>query len=311
MPATKWQRRSLYVRVNAPWRLLLKNRTVKRHVQGTDLYLPWCHLLPDYARARPTYGQNLVELAVALEKRLGPDAAPMSVLDVGANVGDSAAQIMAATSARVLCIEADPYWSAYLHMNLDSNPRAVIEEAMLLPNDDTWSGGASPVRAGGTTHFVASEAEGSLPMVSVNKLRAQHPDFESLRLVKSDTDGFDTRLVPAVARAWADSGPVLFFEFDPGLTRQVAGEDPNLIWDSLRDLGYARLAIWDNAGDPLGQLDLADAATEARTLEPRPVHLGYDFWDVAACREDDEAALAVFDDLVKDAFSPLGVARSR
>ena len=233
------------------------------------------------------------------------------MLDVGANVGDSAAQIIAATSAHVLCVEADPHWISYLHMNLDSNVRAVIEEALLTPEDGSWSGGASPVRRGGTTHFVVSETERSIPKLSVAKLRERYPDFGALRLVKSDTDGFDTTLIPAIARQWADAGPVLFFEFDPALTREVAGVDPNAVWEALGDLGYSRLAIWDNGGDPMGQLDLSDALEQAKTLEPKPSHLGYDFWDVAACRGDDQAALSVFDALVPQAFSPLGLNRPR
>ena len=121
MPATSWQRRRSYVRVNMPWRRLMKNRTVRRRVQGVDLFLPWGHRLPDYARHRPTYGQNLVQLARALSERLPPDAGPLRVLDIGANVGDSAAQILAAVDARVLCVEGDPHWARYLHQNLDGD----------------------------------------------------------------------------------------------------------------------------------------------------------------------------------------------
>ncbi len=301
-----------YLHINAPWRRLFKNRTVKRNVQGTELYLPWSHRLPDYVRALPQYGMNLVKLAVALEERQGAGAdAGIAVLDVGANVGDSAAQIMDATSARVLCVEADPYYLAYLRQNVGANPRAVIEEVLLMPNDDAWSSGASPVRKGGTTHFVASEDHQSMPMLSVGKLHDQHRDFDGLRLVKSDTDGHDTTLVPAIAREWSEAGPVLFFEFDPVLTREVAGADPNAVWGALAELGYARVAVWDNGGAPLGQFDVAEAAEKARILEPRPVHLGYYFWDVAVCRGDDEAALAAFDDLVPETFSAQGVAGAR
>ncbi|HEX4162152.1 MAG TPA: hypothetical protein VHZ05_06630 [Acidimicrobiales bacterium] len=312
MTSITWRKGALYLRVHAPWRRLFRNRTVKRHVQGTDLYLPWSHRLPDYARSRPEYGQNLVNLASALEKRLDGAASSIAVLDVGANVGDSAAQIVAATSsATVLCVEADPHWIPYLHMNVDTSPRVAVEEALLTPNDDSWSGGASPVRKGGTTHFVASETDGSMPKLSVHNLRLRHPDFDALRLVKSDTDGFDTTLIPAIAREWADAGPVLFFEFDPILTKEVAGVDANAVWDALADLGYARVAVWDNGGGVMGQLEVREAADKARSLEPRPVHLGYHFWDVAVCRGDDEAALSAFDELVPGVFSPLGAARSR
>lgn len=304
-PSERWEKAVAYAHINAPWRRLFKDRTVRRNVQGTELYLPWSHRLPDYVRARPEYGQDLVGLAQALERRRDPADAPMGVLDVGANVGDSAAQILDGTSAaRVLCVEADPYYLTYLHKNVGGTPRAVIEEVLLTPNDDTWSGGATAVRKGGTTHFVESEEHESMPTLSVGKLREKHPDFAGLRLVKSDTDGWDTTLVPAIAQEWADVGPVLHFEFDPGLTREVAGVDPNAVWDALGEIGYSQVAVWDNGGGPLGQLALGEAAEQARILEPRPVHLGYYFWDVAVCRSDDEAARLAFDELVPHAFSP-------
>ncbi len=178
MASAKTQKAVAYLHIHAPWRRLLKNRTVKRNVQGTELYLPWSHRLPDYVRARPEYGQNLVKLAAALEKGLGGDAAGIGVLDIGANVGDSAAQIMHATSARVLCVEGDPFYLTYLHKNVDGRSGAAVEEVLLMPNEDAWSGGASPVRKGGTTHFVASEGQGSMPMLSVARLHDKHPDFD-------------------------------------------------------------------------------------------------------------------------------------
>jgi hypothetical protein len=59
----------------------------------------------------------------------------------------------------------------------------------------------------------------------------------------------------------------------------------------------------------LGQLEIGDAAKEAARLEPRPVPLGYHFWDVAASHRDDLAAAAAFDELMPDAFSELGTWR--
>jgi FkbM family methyltransferase len=308
MPSTRQEHVRTYLRTVAPWRRLMPNRSVRRHVQGVDLYLPWSHPLPDFARSCPTYGQNLVRLAVALHARAVPASGPLRMLDVGANIGDSAAQIIANTDAEVLCVEGDPYWVNYLRKNVGDNPRATIEEALLTGVDGAWDA-ASPVRQHGTTRFVQSGEHPSMPAISVRDLRAKHPDFDQLRLVKSDTDGFDPVLVPAVAEAWADSGPVLFFEFDPIMARGADAGDPNDVWKKLADLGYTDLAIWDNGGDPLGRLDISDALTQAASLEPRPVHLGYYFWDVAACRGTDSAAVAAFDELVPEEFSVLGTWR--
>jgi FkbM family methyltransferase len=291
----------------APWRRLAGSRRVERTVQGVRLVMPRSHMLPVYAGVRPSYGQNLVELAAGLAAQGAADQLPLRVLDIGANIGDSALQILAVTDANVLCVEGDPYWAGYLHRNVDGNAGVSVEEVLLLP-DSRAHAEMSPVRDHGTTRFVEGAAEGALPSSTASDLRRRHPDFDRVRLIKSDTDGFDPVLVPAAARAWADSAPVLFFEFDPELGRK-AGNEPNDLWPELAALGYARLAVWDNAGDPLGQLDVGDAAQQARTLEPKPVELGYHFWDVAACHADDEEAIRVFDQLVPLAFDRLGIRR--
>lgn len=290
-----------------PRRRLLGDQPIVRRVQGVVLEMPRSHMLPFYARLRPTYGQNLVELAAGLK-----DAAPegtLTVMDVGANIGDSALQIIARTDAHVLCVEGDPYWVRYLRANVGSEPNAVVAEVLLAPDNADWSA-ASPVREHGTTRFVSDAAgDRSQPLATAAQLRRDHPEFDRLRLLKSDTDGFDPVLVPAVASAWRDTHPVLFFEFDPTLARLTGNEHPSKVWDDLAELGYDRLAIWDNAGDPLGQMDIGDAAEHARTLEPRPVQYGYHFWDVAACHVDDQAARYVLDTLVPEEFDVRGTWR--
>jgi FkbM family methyltransferase len=264
-----------------------------------DLYLPWSHLLPDYAKACPTYGQNLVEMAGLLRERLGDDA-PLLVLDVGANIGDSAAQIVARTSARVLCVEGDPYWAGYLRRNVGNDPRVTIAEVFLAHPESSWSG-ATPVRNHGTTHFV-EDAAAKITTLTVAELRQRYPDFDALRLVKTDTDGLDVALAPAIAETWQDVGPVIMLEFDPRLARNSGFTDPDRVWEQLAALGYTHAAVWDNGGEPLGQFDVADGAKHARVLDQGADKLGYYFWDVAVRRAGDTAAAEVFDLLVPQAF---------
>lgn len=290
------------LRTALPWRRLLPDRTVRRRVQGVELYLPWSHTLPDYARSRATYGQNLVELAASLAERY---AGEFTVVDVGANVGDSALQILRRVSGRVLSVEGDPYWARYLRMNTGDEPRVTVVEALLTATDEDRTD-VTAVRGSGTTSFKpASSGSQSAQPLSISRLYAEHPEFADARLIKSDTDGFDTMLIPALANAWINAGPVLYFEFDPRMTRGTTGADPHTVWDALRKLGYEHFAIWDNGGDPLGRLEIGDVRAPALALE-RTGGFGYDFWDVAACRAGDEAALAAFDDLVSTGFDPRG-----
>ncbi|UUZ57627.1 FkbM family methyltransferase [Nocardioides sp. B-3] len=225
----------------ASWtvRRLRPDREVVRVVQGVELRLPWSHRLPDYARLAPAYGQNIVALSTALGA-----ADPLRLIDVGANVGDTALQVLAAVDGEVLCVEGDPHWLDWLHRNVDREPRITVHPGLLWSGDDRLD--LAPVRRGGTTRFAPGEADAA-QVITPAALRVAHPGFDRVRLVKSDTDGHDVRLVPALAEARADASPVLFFEYDHGLSR-LAGNDPLAVWPGLaapglcrgRDLGQPR-----------------------------------------------------------------------
>ena len=263
--------------VHASWlvRDRFADRPVTRVVQGVEMRLPWSHRLPDYALLHPTYGQNVVALARELA---GEE--PLRVIDVGANVGDTALQVLAAVDARVLCVEGDPHWLAWLRGNVDGDERVEVHAGLLAVDGSA----ASPVRStAGTTRFQASaQATGEAP-VTPARLLAEHPDFATARLVKSDTDGYDVRLVPALAEVLT-SRPVLFFEYYPELTR-LAGLDPAAVWPELESLGWTHAGVWDNNGLPLGRVPVAELAVRAELLEEgRP---RWPYWDVALVHADD------------------------
>lgn len=272
---------------------LRPDREVRRVVQGVELWLPWSHRLPDYARLEPAYGQNIVALAAALA-----EGGPLRLIDVGANVGDTALQVLAAVDGHVLCVEGDPHWLAWLHRNVDRDPRITVHPGLL------WSGDGqpdlSPVRRGGTTRFAAGTADAA-QVVTAAGLRAAHPDFDRVRLVKSDTDGHDVRLVPALAEAYADEPPVLFFEYDHGLSR-LAGNDPLEVWARLAAMGYAEVGVWDNHGAPLGRVPLARMADVAARLDrARPA---WDYWDVAVVHAGDASGSAALRGVLPATWAP-------
>lgn len=268
------------------------SRTVMRDVQGALLAMPWSHRLPDYAGLFPTYGQNLVDLAVGL----GEIDKPLGVIDVGANIGDSAVQILAKVDARVLCVEADPEYLPYLKRNVGSDDRCVIEFGLLV-TDTAEASGLGAVRKGGTTRFTQGGAGGAAAALTVAELPIRHPELPPIRLVKSDTDGHDTTLVPAFGRAYANSCPVLFFEYDHGLTRKAGVPDPTAVWGELRTAGYSYVGIWDNFGKPIQVLPIDRVPAIAAVLDKRVTDRGYHYWDVAVVHADDRAGKAALDRL--------------
>lgn len=307
--STKLRHLRWVIQWNTPWRRALSGRSVRRDIQGVELWMPWSHRLPDYAATWPDYGQNLVKLAALL----GPlgSAEPLQVLDVGANIGDSTKQILNQAQARVLAVEADPYYLGFLERNVGDLPEVTIAPVLLTTaskTDLTWV----PTRRGGTTHFSESAAEGSAPddsqqattatppasvgSVSVAQLPEAFPDFGHIRLIKSDTDGHDTELIPELAAAYRSAKPVLFFEFDPGLTLAVAALNADDIWGELAELGYDRVGLWSHVGVPVGICPIDGAAEAAAKLiahsKPRVPYL-----DIVAVHADDPAGQAAIDTL--------------
>ena len=268
-------------------------RQVVRDVQGVRMVLPWSHRLPDYAAHNPRYSQNLVDLA----KLLADSKQPLTVLDIGANVGDSTLQILNAADGRVLCVEADPAYLEFLHLNVDGDDRVAVVEALLAVEE--LGAATTAVRTGGTTRFAEGGSGGAMPSIAPEQLREEHADFADLRLVKSDTDGYDVVLVPAVAEAWASSRPVLFFEYDPYLTR-VAGHDPVAVWPRLEALGYTHVAVWDNGGAAVGRWTPAEMVERTAVLDEQPSGRARarTYWDVAVVHADDHEGQGVLDVLV-------------
>lgn len=292
----------LWRRIRASARERLRNRfgerLVRRTVAGATLTLPWSHRLPDYVRVYPTYGRNLVDLAEALSQSAAPKDRPLQVVDLGANVGDSALQILARVDARVLCIDGDPYWLPFLHRNVDHEPRCTVAAALIVEHVDATA--LTAVRRAGTTRFEPAAAGVETQQLTAEQLRDQCPEFDSVRLIKSDIDGFDCRIVPLLAAAWRDTAPVLFFEYDEGMSHKVGDDNPRAVWDKLAALGYAHVAVWDNLGVPLGNGSVDEvraraAATFGTSGEPAQA-----YWDVAVATADDSAGRAVLEKLAPE-----------
>jgi len=278
--------------LHASWfvRGLWPTRKVVRQVQGVELVLPWSHRLPDYARSSPEYGQNLVRLSAALA---AIDGRPLTMVDVGANVGDSALQVLNATDGQVLCVEGDEYYLDFLHANADADDRIVIEESLIVTDG---SESLSAVRSGGTTRFEDVGATTGVATISPERLRASYPQFDELRLIKSDTDGWDVTLIPALASAWRPATPVLFLEYDPRLS-QIAGNDALAFWPAVEALGYDSVGVWDNGGRAVGRFTVDQMPEKTTVLDRAIAANDYQYWDVAVVHRDDSSGREALDSL--------------
>jgi FkbM family methyltransferase len=186
-----------------------------------------------------------------------------TVVDIGGNVGDSAAIIRSACTAPVLCVEGDAQFLPYLEHNV-----RLLADVELEPSyvDAGQPGRSTVIRSGGTARLVAGEedhGEGAISVSSIDEILERHPRFTNPALVKVDTDGQDVGILQAAADLLRKVHPVLFFEFDPELT---VDRDAWEVLPLLEDLGYERALFFANTGRLLA--DLPKSEWSRPRLEP-------------------------------------------
>jgi len=279
--ATKAQHFGLRLRLGA--RRILPQRPITRTIQGVEMRMPSGHALDLFTAYGATYGTNLLDLARAV----ADPSSEFVFLDVGANIGDSTLQVLDTVPGKAVCVEPDPTWLPYLEANTASVAGISIERSALIP-----AGSALKVavarRDHGTTRLGPADAAHALPTVDTDELAAAHPVLSKLRLIKTDTDGHDVGLLPSLAKTFAASTPVIFFEYDPALTELAQpAVSCTEMWARIQELGYTAALAWSNGGLPLHFGTPEELAVASRSFDDPVRGRGFHYWDVAIAHRDD------------------------
>jgi FkbM family methyltransferase len=220
------QARRILVRLGDP--------TVRYRVGAVELELPLSHELPFYQHDHPRYDRQLGAIAAELG---GP------VVDIGANVGDTAAAIRAESDVPILCVEGDLRFFALLERNARAIGGVEVEHAFV---EGPARGRVE--RGLGTANVV--EGDDELPSKPLAQILSEHPAFAKPALLKLDTDGMDVPILLANLPLLEERRPVLFFEYDPHL-----GAAPE-IFERLHEIGYATADWYENTGEHVATVEL-------------------------------------------------------
>jgi FkbM family methyltransferase len=256
-------------------------------IEGSTIQAPLSHELPHYRRAHTLYSVNVATIAQLVSET---DEHP-TMIDVGANVGDTVALVKSRVPGLpILCIEGDAGYAGVLKLNVARWPEVEVRAPCLLAErSGVLAGDLS--RSGGSAMFTVGDG-GNVATATLDDVVADYPHFAMPSLIKSDTDGFEGRVIAGSLRTIDRAHPVLFFEYDPTLLRRSGTEGLDLLL-MLRQHRYSIAVVYDNFGNMLDTVDLQSPsgieAVERMAAEPSVFYL-----DVAAFpigRERDAAEL--------------------
>lgn len=186
-------------------------------------------------------------------------ASPEGVfIDIGANIGDTAAFLATYAANPILCVEGSPTYSSYLRANLChfSGQVRLIEKFVRTKSLSMLKLGYKEET--GTGYLISESHYSDLAdeqFIDILDLLKEASRLGSVSLVKIDTDGFDGYIVTDVLTAI--DAPI-FFECE---TTKILPDIPSPwphVFEELEQKGYS-LIIFDNFGLPMLLADCAKA----------------------------------------------------
>lgn len=240
------------VRAARKVQLHLHDPLVTYQIGQITLQVPLSHQLPYFRAAFPQYSSNIGRIGAAVQQKY-PD---LTLIDIGANVGDTVAIVRQDAHYPILCVEGSTAYLPLLRRNVD--PLGDVEIEAVFVGGTSGQVAARVRIADGTARLAMGGLDqGTISLSSLDEIILRHPRFNSAKLLKSDTDGMDCQIIAGAAGYLASVRPALFFEYDPDLTAQ-AGATAIQVFDVLETSGYRYALVYENTGDLMFLLDLQD-----------------------------------------------------
>jgi FkbM family methyltransferase len=203
------------------------------------LECPGSHILLQTGDTQPLRDQAVAFAAQYLGEKY-PDS---TMIDIGANIGDTAALMASSCRNRLLLVEPSDYYFGLLQRNSTCWPNPTVLKKVLVGAESAAQLGV--FHWGGTAEFVQGEiADAKVPTERLCNLTSEHVCF-----VKTDTDGYDFQLL-------LDGLPWLKQQ-RPGVLLEVAIRSisdsavADELFTQLHEIGYAHFVVWDDAGWPI------------------------------------------------------------
>ena len=258
--------------------LKIGNQTIK---------IPLSHDLREIIKLYPEYNFNLARIV----KYVSAQIPGVTVIDIGANIGDSVAFIKNYSDVPILCIDGDEKYMKVLSGNTAQFKN--VYSCKTLVGAETKEVNLKLRSEKGTAYI--EEGGKAVSMRSLENILLDFPDFKNSNRIKSDTDGFDTIILRSCVNYLKNVKPVLFFEFDPHLIKKN-NDDAFEFIKFLEECGYHYFIFYVNIGDYL-----VSCTYEQKDLLSQLIHYfsGREldlFADVCAFTKDDKQ---IFEDIVE------------
>jgi len=245
-----------------------------------NMKIPLSHNLPYYMSSYPYYSKNIGRIAQEIKIKYNS----LSVIDIGANIGDTIVLIKGMVDCPILCIEGNKKYYQLLSINAQEHKNVFQILSFVGEYNEQ-------------INSRICEDKGTASLETVNNVKTQirtladilkdAPDFFSSKLIKIDTDGYDVKIIRGAIELFNITKPVLFFEYHPYFM-QKHNESSYDVFKKLSIIGYKTVILYDNFGYPMMKANV-NAEQLFNELFNYCSYYGEDkYFDICIFHSDDE-----------------------
>jgi len=296
-------------------RLLGAGRLVSATVYGRSLTMPAEHPLPATVMEFPQYNRPL---GLAVKAILASDTgnSVLSVIDVGANIGETIAIIEDHYPGKslYLCLEADKDLAELCELNHAGNDRVQVKQCYIGEEEGASVRLEDDGRANPSTKRVTGDHSDESDYGKLVRLDTAAMPFaeanNAISLIKVDTEGYDFSVLRSAPDILKRYKPAIYFEWFPRLLLDLH-EEPWSGFEYLATFGYRHFVFFTGYGDYYCKISDPDRIV-LRSLSSVALTSKSDlYFDVFASTQE-----GVCDELVKASIAilesqPLKKVRSR
>lgn len=224
-----------------PW---LKGASfVTTRVGRFSIDVPSISPLATYYTKNPAYSLQLGRLASVVKTKYPK----LKVIDVGANVGDTACIIKTAEEVPMLCVEGDPFIFPFLEKNV--RKLGGVTAHQLFMGEKTGAISANFDKSGWNTTIQPDKTNAAplMQITSMDDFIAGQSGRADIKLVKIDAEGFDCLIIRGGKEFIREVSPVITFEYNRE-NMSAIGENGLDTLSMLAKLDYSEIVYHDNAG---------------------------------------------------------------
>lgn len=216
-----------------------KHKNTRYKIGNYEIEIPPHFALPGFQKSFKLYDHFLPILAKNLNRE-------GLIIDVGANIGDTAIAMIQYCKNPMICIEASDTIYPYLEKNLKSigsEYLSRVKTCKALVGTGSIKGILHHTKGGTAGLRIIADAN-TITHVALDNIIE---DVSDVLLLKVDTDGYDFDVIKSAEQVLTHSEPILFWENEISEDFQYIGF--NNLYDLLEEKGYKHIYIFDNFGN--------------------------------------------------------------